>query len=265
MTIIHPARSLPLQGASNFRDLGGYPALDGRSVRWRQLFRSDHLAELTDGDRAQLRALGLERVIDFRGHAERAAAPYTMSGVTLHALTIEPMVGQRLAELSASGRRLDAALAVAVMTELYRALVNDQAPRFAEFFGHLLDAGGPVAFHCTAGKDRTGLAAALVLLALGVPRETVLHDYLLTNTLFRPPPLPSEAALAAAAAVVWRVERDFLDEALRVIDEDHGGIEHYLAQRLGLSAAARRRLAQRYLVDEPAAAGWAPASGSAAR
>jgi protein-tyrosine phosphatase len=252
---IHPARSLPLQGASNFRDLGGYPGRDGRSVGWRQLFRSDLLAELTEADREQLSLLGLERVIDFRGHGERSAAPYTLGGVALHALAIEPMVGQRLAELTACGRRPDAALAAAVMKEMYRALVNDQALRFAEFFEHLLDARGPVAFHCTAGKDRTGLAAALVLLALGVPRETVLHDYLLTNTLFRPPPLPSDPALAAAAAVIWRVERDFLDEALRVIDQDHGGIDRYLARRLGLTPQARQQLVRRHLVDAPAAAG----------
>lgn len=248
-------RSLPLQGASNFRDLGGYPARDGRSVRWRQLFRSDHLAELTAADRERLRHLGLERVIDFRGRDERSAAPYELPGVALHALSIEPMVGQRLAELIAAGNRPDARLARMLMKELYRALVNDQAPRFAEFFEHLLDARGPVAFHCTAGKDRTGLAAALVLMALGVPRDTVRHDYLLTNTLFKPPRLPTDEALAEAAAVVWRVERDFLDEALRAIDDDHGGIERYLDRRLGLGAAAQARLAERYLADEPPVAG----------
>jgi protein-tyrosine phosphatase len=141
------------------------------------------------------------------------------------------------------------------MRDLYRALVNDQAARYAEFFAHLLDSRGPVAFHCTAGKDRTGLAAALVLLALGVPREVVMQDYLLSNELYRPPPLPQDKALAQAAAVMWRVERGFLDEALRAIDVDQGGIEQYLGHRLGLRSAALARLEQRYLDDSAAAPG----------
>jgi len=245
----HPDRSLRLHGASNFRDLGGYPA-EGGAVRWRQLFRSDHLAQLTDDDRARLSSLGLERVIDFRGHAERAAAPNALPGVEQVALSIEPLVGQRLQELLARGQRIDAAAAASLMKELYRALVNDQSTRYAEFFAHLLDSRGPVAFHCTAGKDRTGLAAALILLALGVPRELVMQDYLLTNNLFRPPPLPSDPDMAAAAAVIWRVEQGVLEEALAAIDADHGSIERYLVQRLGLGAAARKRLALRYVTVE---------------
>lgn len=101
--------------------------------------------------------------------------------------------------------------------------------------------------HCTAGKDRTGFAVAMVLLALGVPRDVVLRDYLLTNQVFRHPPLPHSETPPDALAVLWQVQQGFLESALQVVDEDHGGVDRYLAQRLGVSAAARRTLAERYL------------------
>jgi protein-tyrosine phosphatase len=245
-----PDRVLRLSGASNFRDLGGYAGHGGRPVRWRQLFRSDHLGDLTKTDLETLGGLGLARVLDFRGTAERVAAPCALPAVAQHSLAIEPMVAQRIQDLIASGQAVSGPVAAGLMRDLYRALVNDQSLRFAEFFGHLLDTEGPLVFHCTAGKDRTGFAAALALLALGVPRDLVLQDYLLSNKLFRHPPLPADDRWAEAAAVLWRVERGFLDEALRAIDADHGGLERYLGQRLGLSRAALQTLALRYL--EPA-------------
>jgi protein-tyrosine phosphatase len=243
-----PQRVWPLQGASNFRDLGGYPGHGGRPVRWRQLFRSDHLAGLTEADKSLLAGLGLAKALDFRGHAERAAVRYELPGVSQHSLAIEPTVVQRLQDLVDGGQTLTAERASELMTELYRALVNDQSHRFAELFEQLLQTEGPVVFHCTAGKDRTGFAAALILLALGVPRELVLQDYLLTNQVFRHPPAQQPGALPAEVlAVLWRVQPGFLEAALHAVDTDHGGVERYLSQRLGLSPAARQRLAQRYL------------------
>ena len=259
----HPDRALPLHGVSNFRDLGGYPARDGQRVRWRRLFRSAHLGGATEADRAALAQLGLTRAFDFRGVAERAATPNSLAGalanVRQHSLAIEPSVEQRVRQCATAGRRVDAALMVELMNELYRGLVTTQAPRFAELFDHLLHDDAPLVFHCTAGKDRTGVAAALILLALGVPRATVVEDYLLTTRHYRrPAPAPGSAIPPDAQAVLWGVQAQFLDAALDLIDAEHGGIEPYLRQRLGLSAAALEALAGRYL--EPAtAAARAPA------
>ena len=246
----HPDRVWRLQGASNFRDLGGYPGHGGRPLRWRRLFRSDHLGGLTADDRATLAALGLAKALDFRGAAERAATPYELPGVAQHSLAIEPTVAMRMQAMAAAGERLTAALTARLMQDLYRAFVNDQAHRFAEFFDHLLQADAPVVFHCTAGKDRTGFAAALVLLALGVPRDLVMQDYLLSNEVFSGAPVPDDDAMAEALAVVWRVQADFLAAALRAVDADHGGIERYLSQRLGLGRAATDTLARSYLQRE---------------
>ncbi len=243
----HPDRVWPLQGASNFRDLGGYPGRGGRPLRWRRLFRSDHLAALTEADKARLAALGLAQAFDFRGLQERAALGYQLPGLTQHSLAIEPTVVQRMQDLIASGQSLTPPRVAELMSDLYRALVNDQAPRFAELFEHLLQADAPLVFHCTAGKDRTGFAAALVLLALGVPREVVLQDYLITNRVFRQPPGAQGVLSPEVLAVLWQVQPGFLDAALQAVDSDHGGIERYLQQRLGLSPAALRTLAVRYL------------------
>jgi protein-tyrosine phosphatase len=243
----HPQRVWPLQGATNFRDLGGYPGHEGRPVRWQRLFRSDHLGGLTEADKAVLAGLGLARAFDFRGQAERAALTYELTGVTQHSLAIEPTVVQRLHDLAASGQGLTPARAAELMTDLYRALVNDQAHRFAELFDHLLTADAPLVFHCTAGKDRTGFAAALVLLALGVPRDVVLQDYLLTNRVFKQPPAAQGALSAEVLAVLWRVQPGFLGAALDVVDSDHGGVERYLGERLRLGPSALRSLAERYL------------------
>jgi protein-tyrosine phosphatase len=245
-----PDRLLPLQGASNCRDLGGYRGHGGRPLRWRRLFRSDHLAQLTPRDHATLADLGVRRAFDFRGVHERAAAPYGWPGLAQHSLAIEPTVAQRIGELAAVGQALTAARMVGLMHELYRRLVDDEAARFAEWFGHLLAEDTPLVFHCTAGKDRTGVAAALLLLALGVPAREVEADYLLTNAYYRAPPVEGGALPAEALQVLWSVQPGYLHSALALIDERHGGLERYFAEKLALDEAARGRLAALYL--EPA-------------
>ena len=243
----HPDRVLPLQGASNFRDLGGYVGHGGRPLRWRRLFRAEHLAGLTEVDRATLAQLGLARAVDFRGLTERAATPYQWPGITQHALPIEPTVVQRMQDMVAAGQTLTVPVVQALMKELYHALVTEQAPRFAELFALLLNNDAPLVLHCTAGKDRTGVAAALILLALGVPRPVVLQDYLLTNVHYRHPPLPRSETPPEVLAVLWRVQEDFLATALQAVDAQPGGMAGFLHQRLGLDAAALDLLAARYL------------------
>lgn len=242
-----PPRTIVLAGASNFRDLGGYIGHGGRPLQWRRLFRADHLAALTPADVARLGELGITRSADFRGATERAAQAYALPGVVQHALEIEPAVIQRALELQRQGQPISAAQAVGLMQDTYRSFVHDNAPRFAQLFELLLDSNAPIVFHCTAGKDRTGFAAALILLALGVPRAVVMQDYLLTNTLYRPPAAWADSAPNEALQVLWRVQEDFLETALHGVEVAHGGIAPYLEQVLGVNAAAQKRLAALYL------------------
>jgi protein-tyrosine phosphatase len=249
----HPHRVWPLQGASNFRDLGGYPGHGGRRVRWRRLFRSEHLGGLTATDHATLAALGLARVFDFRGVEERAATPNNLPSAQEHSLAIEPTVVQRMDALQEAGQPVTAEVMVSLMQELYRGLVGPQAHRYQALFGHLLASDAPLVFHCTAGKDRTGVAAALILLALGVPMDIVREDFLLTNRHYRRPVQAVTGAPADVLAVMWQVQASFLDAALEVVDRDHGGMDRYLRVQLGLSEAALVALRDRYLGPADAA------------
>ena len=126
-----PARHFNLAGASNFRDLGGYPARDGRSVRWRQIFRSNHLGHLTEADIAVLRGLGLKSAFDFRGTEERAAAACGLEEIAVHSLPIEPTVVAALRARRAAGAPLSSAEALEVMRDSYRSYVRQNTPRFA--------------------------------------------------------------------------------------------------------------------------------------
>ena len=176
-------QNFTLTGAPNFRDLGGYRNADGDTVRRHHLFRSDHLGNLGADDIKLLSGKLREqvRVLDLRGVAERETAVCVIDGATVHSLAIEPTIVQVLSELTEAGHTLTQADVVGHMQETYRGFVRHNTHRFASLFSHLLESDDPLVFHCTAGKDRTGFAAALILLALGVSRDDVMRDYLLTN------------------------------------------------------------------------------------
>ena len=244
------SRSLALAGASNFRDLGGYAGQDGRRVRWRRLFRSDHLAALTAQDVQTLAGLGLARAVDLRGQQESAAQSYALPELRYLPLPIEPTVVQRAKEMAQAGQAITAPVARQLMRETYRAFVADNQAQFAALFDYLLQDDSPLVFHCTAGKDRTGFAAALILQALGVSQDLILQDYLLTNGLYRRPQQLAGTAPQEVLEVIWSVQSDFLAAAFDTIDQDYGGLPRYLSQQLKVSEAARARLAQWYLEEK---------------
>jgi protein-tyrosine phosphatase len=132
------------------------------------------------------------------------------------------------------------------MQDTYRGFVRHGTPRFAEFFAHLLASGEPTVFHCTAGKDRTGFAAALLLKAVGAPDDLVMHDYLLTNERLCLPDTPRPGLTREAAEVLWRVQPDFLQAAFAEIQARHGSLDAYLREGLGLGDAQRERLRALY-------------------
>ena len=238
-----PTRSLRLTGASNFRDLGGYVGKDGRTVYWRKLFRSDHLADLTPDDLALISDLGVTRVCDFRGKTERLPHMCAIPGAVVSSLAIEPTVVQGMKSLIDAGQLVTAQDTVKLMQQTYRDFVLDNSPRFAEFFGHLLEHDAPLVFHCTAGKDRTGFAAALLLEALGVARPVVVQDYLMTNDLYQMPKANPAGLSPEVLNVLWRVQSNFLDAAFQAVEADYGHVSAYLERALGVNAKAQERLA----------------------
>ncbi len=244
-----PARHLNLAGASNFRDLGGYPTSDGRIVRWRQIFRSNHLGHLTEGDVRVLRELGVRSAFDFRGTEERAAALCGMPEITVHSLPVEPTVVAALRAIAASGTPLSTDHAVEVMRDSYRSYVQRNTQHFRTLFAHLLEDRAPLVIHCTAGKDRTGFACALILHTLGVSEDIISEDYLLTNRFYSRDPNHSSDLPENVKQVLGTVQASFLAAAFEAIDADYGDLESYLRDGLGLGKAERASLEARYLQD----------------
>jgi protein-tyrosine phosphatase len=240
------SRHLNLQGASNFRDLGGYRTVDGRSVRWRQLFRSNHLGHLTETDVAIVRGLKLRSAFDFRGIEERKAAICALEDVAVHSLPIEPTVVAALRARLAAGS-LSPAVALEIMRESYRDYVRNNTHRFRALFAHLLDDRAPLVIHCTAGKDRTGFACALMLHTLGVPDDVIAEDYLLTNRFYRRDPASASDLPDDVRQAIGCVEASFLAAAHDAIRADYGDLENYLTQGLALGKSERAALQARYL------------------
>jgi len=241
-----PTRHLDLQGASNFRDLGGYATRDGHRVRWRQIFRSNHLGHLTASDVEVVRGLGVRSAFDFRGVEERAAAECVIEEIAVHSLPIEPTVVAALrARLQA--RALSSADALEIMRESYRNYVRQNTHSFRELFAHLLEDRAPLVIHCTAGKDRTGFACALLLQALGVPADVIAEDYLLTNRFYRRDPNSSPDLPDDVRQAIGSVEASFLAAGLDTVRADYGDLENYFRNGLGLGGPERNELRARYL------------------
>ena len=242
-----PARNLNLAGASNFRDLGGYVGQDGRIVRWRKLFRSNHLGHLTPADMAVLRQLGVKSAFDFRGKDERVEALCGANHIETHSLPVEPTVVASLRAIHESGRMSTADDALEVMRDSYRGYVEHNTPRFRALFAHLLEDRAPLVIHCTAGKDRTGFACALILHTLGVADDVIADDYLLTNQFYRRDPSASSDLPDEVRQVLGTVQPTFLAAAFQTIDAGYGSLDNYLCDGLGIGAAQRDTLRARYL------------------
>jgi len=235
---------VPLQGGSNFRDLGGYRTAQGRTVRRGAVFRSAHLGTLTDADRAALVRLKVRTVVDLRGVNEAAETPHRVEGVGCRIVGahIEPGVGEKIRGAVADGSA-NPFVMMGYLTDHYRDYPRRCAPGFRTLFATLSDGGDrPLVFHCTAGKDRTGFASALLLTLLGVPWETVMEDYLRTNDLWtghigRYPELDIDTRAAIVEA-----RTPYLEAAFDVVRADFGSPEAFADKALGLDRAGVERL-----------------------
>jgi protein-tyrosine phosphatase len=215
-------------------------------VRWRQIFRSNHLGHLTAADTDIVRTVGLRSAFDLRGREERIAAACGLPEITVHPLPIEPTVVAALRARLAAGS-LSSADAREIMRESYRSYVRLNTHSFRALFAHLLQDRAPLVIHCTAGKDRTGFACALVLHALGVPDDVIAEDYLLTNRFYRRDPASGADLPEDVREAIGSVEGSYLAAAFEAVHADFGGLEGYLKDGLGLGESERANLKDRYL------------------
>jgi protein-tyrosine phosphatase len=244
-----PSISVPLQNASNLRDLGGWPTTDGRTVKTGLIFRAPALSNLSAQDATTVAGLGLRTVCDLRGVREAAANPVHLAGATRLALSIEPSVGAGLRDILRTGLasgHIGAGDMLELLREAYRAYALLSFDRYRAIFAALLDQeGAPLLLHCSAGKDRTGFGSALILTALGVGWGHVMEDYLATNTLWRREIASNFELPADVKDVLLSAHETLLVSAFDAVRAEYGSVDAYLERAIALDPAARTRLQER--------------------
>jgi len=256
MTSVGLSPLLPLEGGFNLRDMGGYATEDGRTVRRGVLFRSGVMSLLTPADEAHLATLGIATVCDLRRPGERKRDPTRWcesAGAFYWSRDYSEssgVLGELLRGAVPTAERMRA-----MMIDLYREILIDHAPSYRFLFDRLAGGHVPLLFNCSAGKDRTGVGAALILSALGVPRAAIVEDYLLTNRF-----ADFDRLLAAGRAGAERyreidpvvlgplftADAAYIETAFDSLDRDHGGIDAYL-DTIGVDDVAKDQLREALL------------------
>ena len=260
-------RHVQFEQAVNFRDLGGYQTGDNRRTSWSRLYRSGHLANLSDADVLVFQDLNLSLVCDFRTEEEQSRGPSRIPEtipLSKISLDIWPS-GARVPTDVVKGMIFEGETVEAVhetQREMYRNLAVGFANRYAQMFSAILAGDGtPVLIHCRGGRDRTGFGAALILSALGVSQETIVEDYLLTNaaptannfiskmirSYAEDSPGRRKEDLERLFNAVFPVRAENLEAAFGAIDTHFGSMERYFSEALNISSDARVSLQSWYL------------------
>jgi len=245
-------REVKLQGAVNFRDIGGYNTMDGKKVKMGILYRSAALNTLTDDDVAKIAALNIKYDFDFRGPYEVKTAPDKIpAGTTRISL---PAGSENVGDSNYMKNMGKYMKSDSFLISFYTVLTPFK-DRYTPLFDSLVNnkSNSPMLFHCTAGKDRTGIAAALILYALGVDEETIFNDYEATNYYRR-----NENAKAIAqmtkyygmdekvATNMMGAKREYIKATFATIKEQYGTMENYLEKVIGLDKKKIQKLRSIY-------------------
>lgn len=250
-------RKIELDGAYNFRDLGGYLAADSKTIRWRKLYRSDNLAKLTKQDHERLEHLDLKLIIDLRSKEEWVSKPNRLpngNGIIIKNIEIYDINKSHndLKNEILQGQLGDTDLKEDLL-KIYSHAVSDYQKELRFFFKLLLDpVNYPVLILCNAGKDRTGVASALVLMALGVSQDIIMTDYMLSKVYLKPMIkrlIARVRLLSFFRADIGQLEKlldtrtEYLSATFRAIDREFGSTESFL-DSLGMDYQNRKLLRQ---------------------
>ena len=262
---------VPLEGLVNFRDLGGIKTTDGKTVKWGMLYRTANLGGQTDhgadvptvigaatpNDITYIQSLGLKTIIDLRTDEDRQEYPETTwEGIDVVNIDVWGKDGNKLAMAYASPEIIKALgnhdyapeNVKAMITCYYKYFVKGDAPKAAAkaFMDFMVSNNNPVVWHCTAGKDRTGLTAAILLYALGVPEDAIQQEFLLTNDayvkLFPGVPIDMVEAYYGVDG-----SGSYLDTTFSIMKADYGSIDNYLTIVCGLTPENKAALKAKYL------------------
>lgn len=254
-------RKLPFTGAHNFRDLGGYKTKDGRSIKWGKIYRSDNLHSLTDEDLKYMKRLNIESVVDFRSIEERENEPDRLNPDMTQVLLPIKFQPKEMDDDTIKNLMKDLTFGDLDSSNLLRdfniAIVEEFTEEYKNFFRYIIENNAdPFVFHCTAGKDRAGFASAMILTILGVPREKVIEDYLLTNTYVKDH--VDDKMLEIELKTFFRADTDnlrkislveerYLQAAFDTIDSKWGGMDRYISEALNLNEEDILKLQDFYL------------------
>jgi len=245
-------RRVQLEGGVNFRDLGGYLAVDGRRVKWGQVLRSDNLGRLTDRDVIYLQKMGIRLVCDFRTPAEIKKLPDRYPQGSL-GKTLRLPIRHGESDPANTFDRIKKGdidwMTDEFMIKGYLNNIEEFAPLWANFFNNLAKRSNrPLVFHCTGGKDRAGVGAALILLVLGVPEETIIRDHGLSN-LYIAAVLESLYDRIRSLGVdpeeisaYFTAPENAIVAVLKHLEKTYGSAENYLINKAGVHEKILNRL-----------------------
>jgi protein-tyrosine phosphatase len=224
----YDGRLIDLEGAYNFRHVGGYKTQQGTFAKWGNIYRSGEICDLTPKDIEHLAFLEIKTIIDFRTENEKSDCPDAAIASVKNKIALPIDAGSMVHNMRKIPAYNDGR---EIMKEVNRLLVRGSTNEYSAFFQLCSDKNNlPILFHCTAGKDRTGLAAALFLSALGVDRESIIIDYGLSALhLLGREDFKTDDPIKAA---ILTVTSDYLQAAFDVIDTEFGGMETYLTETL---------------------------------
>ena len=256
-SVIVAERLIHFRGTENTRDLGGYLTHDGRHVRWGRLYRSGDLGNLKRSDLAYWQHLDIRKVIDFREPEARARKPDRLpddgSVTTLHLAVYDTSTTRRDNRKLLQRADPDVYNAETILLDNNRMYVTQYTPAFAQAFAALIEQDEPLLYHCSAGKDRTGFMSAMLLYALGVPRATIMRDYMASN-YYRQRRIRLRARWSPLIGISRRVSLPllevrpaYLESALRAVEELYGSLDNYLRDGLQLSEEDQQQLQDQYL------------------
>ena len=230
-------RLLPVDGAYNMRDLGGYPEAGHKHVKWKTFIRSGDLNKLTESDLAYLASLSIRTDIDFRSIQEKKVAADRIPATVTQYIPLSIEAGDMTDMAHFNLNNIPK-----ILEQAYVYIIQNAQDTYREFFRIVSEERNtPLLFHCSAGKDRTGIAAALLLGALGVDRKVIMEDYMLSAEYLKG---KYDAIVQAHPefAPLTTVRKEYLEAAFQTIDSDYQGLENFLRNQLGADIDRLRAL-----------------------